>query len=202
MKVLGLIIDEDLSFNKMIAAIKSKILPMAFAIRRIRHRISDKIAHDLYFAYIYSHLIYLNPLWCCANNTEIQKLFIVQKKTLKIINNKSRLTRSSELFTEMVLPLPALNEYLLLILAFKLKFNLIKNEVEIKKINDIHQRNTRRGTDFYVQPYKTKFGLADFFCRGLLKFNELPDDMRKFKTLIIFKKRLREYVFENFVAES
>lgn len=87
-KYLGLLIDEELTFEHHVDHIK-KILPMAFSIRRIRHRINEKIAVQICFAHIYSHLIFMNPLWSAANNERLNELFVIQKKALKFMKKAS-----------------------------------------------------------------------------------------------------------------
>ena len=72
----------------------------------------------------------------------------------------------------------------------------------IHYVRDIHERSTRRQSDFYVYPYESKYGAADFYRRGLIKYNELGDDLRRLKTITVFKKRLREKLYEDFVVGS
>lgn len=201
-KYLGLFIDELLNFKVHLKHVGNKIRPMSFAIRRIRHRISDKMANQLYFGHIYSHLIFLNPLWSAANANDLDELFIIQKKALKAIHKKDLRTPTNELFTEKILPLPVINDYHLLILAFKIKHNLIKNNVQIRYIRDLHTRETRRQNDFYIYPYETKFGYADFYCRGLVKYNELNENLKRIQTISIFKTRLKEYLYSEYATEN
>lgn len=174
---------------------------MIYAIRRIRKVIGIKTAYQLYFAYIYSHLIFMNPLWSVAATTTQNFLFVAQKKVLRFIQMKSRLSPSLELFSENILPLPVMNDYHLLIIAFKIRNNLLKNNIELKYINEIHSHGTRRVGNFHVVKYETRYGLADFYRRGLIKFNEMPESIKKINSLNLFKKRLREYLFETFVSE-
>lgn len=95
-KSLGLLLDEQLNFRTHIAHIKKKILPIAYAIKRVRFLIPDSIATQLYFAHVYSHLIYLNPIWAAANVTDINDLFISQKKALKAILGSHHLLKYSQ----------------------------------------------------------------------------------------------------------
>lgn len=198
-KYLGLFIDKDLKFDIHIDHVKKKILPMTFAIRRIRSRITDKIANQLYFSHIYSHLTFMNPLWSAVNKENVNELFILQKKAIKIMNKKDMLTPSAALFTEKILPLPVINDYHLLILAFKIKHNLIKHISDIRYVNEIHSYNTRNREHFFVVPHETRYGYANFYHRGLIKFNELCESVKKYHTIKIFKTRLKEHLFTNYL---
>jgi hypothetical protein len=199
---LGQIIDEQLSFKPHIEHISKKITPMIYAIKRIRKFVKRKVLLSLYFAYVNSHLIFMSPLWGNANSDTLNRLFILQKKCLKIIYNKHHLTPSQSLFSESILPLPVLIDLNLLTLAFKIKNGLIKNNVVIQYVGDIHTHDTRQRGDFYVYTHETRYGFADFYKRGLIKFNELPSTVKLFRSLSIFKTRLREYLYSNYQSGS
>jgi hypothetical protein len=62
MKFLGLIIEENLNWKLHIENLINKITPIIYAIRRIRPSINLDATLQLYYAQIYSHLNYMNPL--------------------------------------------------------------------------------------------------------------------------------------------
>ena len=97
-----------------------------------------------------------------------------------------------------------INDFNLLLLAFKVKNNLIKNNVILTYVNEVHQHGTRQSLSgtFYVVTHDTKYGQADFYRRGLIKFNELPDRIKRLRTLPLFKSHVREYLYEQFVNEN
>jgi hypothetical protein len=201
-RYLGLIIDERLDFSAHIDYVSDRISPMIYAMKRIRPFVGNDTLLSIYYAHIHSHLIYMNPLWSVSNKDNINRLFVLQKKAIKIIKNVHMLTPSYTLFNERLLPIPLLNELQLVIIAFKIKHNLIKNNVAIKYVNQIHNYNTRRRGDFVIYNHESKFGKADFFRRGLIKFNELPMIFKNIHTLRIFKNRISCYLLDSFVSES
>jgi hypothetical protein len=197
-RYLGLVLDERLDFSAHIQHIANKITPMIYAIKRIRHFVSEKTLFMIYFSHIYSHLIFMNPIWNIANQENTNRLYILQKKVIKLIKKKPVLTPSHSLFTPRLLPVPSINEYHLLINAFKIKHNLIKNNVAIRYVNEVHNYNTRRRGDFYVYNFTSRYGYADFYRRGLIKYNELPHELKTLHTIKIFKNRISEYLFDNY----
>jgi hypothetical protein len=201
-KYLGFIIDECLNSQAHIEHIISKITPMIYAIRRIRHFVNQKTLHSLYFAHIYTHLTFMNPIWSIANQEYLNRLFVLQKKCLKFMMNKPTLTPSVSLFSEKILPLPAVSELHLLVTAFKIKNNMIKNNVAITYVSEVHQYDTRRRGDFYVYGYESRYGAADFYRRGLIKFNELPSNFKTVHSLRVFKNRIREKLYEDFIQSN
>lgn len=94
--VIRRIIDEGLTFAPHITHIKSKLRPLIFTIKRMRHRMNEKTALQVYFAHshihILSHLTFMNPLWSVANQTDQSPLYILQKKIFE--NNLHEIHRS------------------------------------------------------------------------------------------------------------
>lgn len=91
-------------------------------------------------------------------------------------------------------------DYLNIILAFKLKYGLLKHNNLISLVKDIHNRSTRNREDFYVFNCETKYGASNFLYRGLIKFNNLDEKVKKFRTLSIFANRLRETLFDEYIV--
>lgn len=176
---------------------------MVYALKRIRPQITRKMAFQLYFAHIYTHLFFVNPLWSVGSKTSVNRLFVMQKKALRIIDSKPLLSPSIDLFSDKVLPLPVVNDFSLLILAFKIKNNLIKNNVTLHYVREVHNYGTRTSLsdNFYVVRHESKYGMADFYRRGLIMFNELPDSIKRFSRLSLYKSRLKEYLYEAYKAE-
>lgn len=200
-RYLGLIIDEFLEFKDHIIHISKKISSMIYAIRRIRDVINLKVLKQLYFSYVYSHLIFMNPIWSVAKQELINRLFILQKKSLRFIYHKDRLSPSIELFSEKILPLPVVNDFHLLVLAFKINHGLIKNNVALTYVNDIHNYGTRQRNNFYIYSHESRYGQADFYKRGLIKYNELDSNVKSVRSLSMFKKRLRTQLFERYLED-
>ena len=87
---LGLLIDEKLKWYEHINSIQKSITPYIFAIRRVKHFISKKQLLQIYYAYIHSRLVYLNPIWSGNSQLKLMELEILQKRVLKYpVNHKS-----------------------------------------------------------------------------------------------------------------
>lgn len=198
-KYLGFWIDEELNFQTHIKHIKSKIIPMTFAIRRIRPFISEATAKKLYFAHIQSHLLYMNPFWNIANDSQINSLAVAQRKSLRNVFNRYSYSPSSELFSEQILPLCQLNQYNLLLLAFKITHDLLVNNVELKLISQVHSYNTRQRNHFYVEKSHTRYGFSNFFTRGLIAYNNLETRIKNIHTIARFKRELKSLLLEEYL---
>lgn len=198
-KYLGMILDENLNYKSHISAIKKKITPMIYLIARSRKFISLQTGWLLYFAHIYSHLSYMNMVWSNANCFDINQLQTLQNKCVKIITTKHPLTSTTTLYDEDHLPVSALNDYQSLINVFKIKHNMIKNNINMDQGHNKHSHSTRRKSDFYLQKPNTRKMETDFYFKAFKLFNELSTEIKKTTTLSSFKTKIRKIIIQNWI---
>lgn len=195
-KYLGLIIDEELIFDRHIDSIIKKVTPYIFAIKRIRQHLSDKTAISLYHAYINSRFSYMNKIWCVSLKSKIESIEVIQRKALRIILKKSWYCSRSELYSQSIIPI-SLNALLATnIFVFKIIHNSVKNNVNINVASDRHDHLTRMRDNLVVSRFKTVFASKNIYVRGVQEFNAIPNNIKNFNSLAIFRKRLKEYYLE------
>lgn len=100
-KILGVYIDEQLTFDYHTQHIIAKLNRSLYCINRIKHFLPCSALRSLYFALIHSHLSYCPIITSCASNTNIQKISRVQKKAIRIISNKGYLEHTAPLFKSL-----------------------------------------------------------------------------------------------------
>lgn len=194
MKYLGLVIDTKLCWCQHITMVKNKILPWIFAIRRVKYIMREDYMWRLYYAYIYSNLIYLNPIWNVASDVYIRQLSILQNRTVKHIKKLDYRHPTSEIYGENVLPLKSLNDYMTLILIYKIKNNLIKHNFTLRLVADVHEHNTRSRNNLYINFANSVRGQKDILHRGLNLFNQLPEVIKNIPAISSFKVELKKYL--------
>ena len=85
-KFLGLYMDDKLSWSNQISMLRSKLSRSIFALNRVKDIFHRDILKSLYFALIHSHINYGLMVWGNANT--IDRIEILQKKAIRIINKK------------------------------------------------------------------------------------------------------------------
>ena len=94
-KYLGIKIDRFLHWHGQVNSIAIKLNNIANALLlKIRNYVNTKTLRNIYFAIFHSHLSYLCIAWA-QNFYTVKRLFIVQKKALRIMNFKDQLFHSS-----------------------------------------------------------------------------------------------------------
>jgi hypothetical protein len=194
-KLLGLEIDETLSFSYHIYQLQKKIVSFIFALKRIRSLISDKTALTLYFAYIHSRLSYMNVIWATIPKYLMDSIEIIQRKALRIVLCKERLCSRTELYSEKILPVSVQCKLSAAILTFKIINNTAKTNVLIEYANQRHGHATRNANNIVIQRTATQLGAANFFIRAFSEFNAIPPEIKKFVSLNLFKSHYREHLY-------
>ena len=105
-KYLGVIIDHKLNWIEHISYVKSKISKGIGIMYKARQFLTKKTLLMLYHAYIYPYMTYCIEVWGCASQTQLNCLFLLQKKIIRIMNFSHYLAHTNPLFLSMeVLPL-------------------------------------------------------------------------------------------------
>jgi len=81
--ILGVIIDQHLSFKSHIIKVKGKLASSLFVLIKIRHKIPLQIAWSLYHSIFKSHLTYCLLVWGNAHPTYLQPLNVLHNKFLR-----------------------------------------------------------------------------------------------------------------------
>jgi hypothetical protein len=111
-KLLGLLLDEHLSFDDHCRHIHSKIAQSNFIINRSKNFLPSSALKTLYFSLIHPHLLYCLPLYGCTSQKNIKKLELIQKKSVRTISKATRLAHTAPLFQKHnIMPLKFLISY-------------------------------------------------------------------------------------------
>jgi hypothetical protein len=200
LKILGLNIDEGLNFAFHLNKIKPSLIAFVNAFRRIRNLISLETAYKMYFAYFYSKLSYMNIAWFSTDSTTLRSIEILHRIMLRLLlfNIKhARLCHNKDLYSEKLLPFQLVNNFSLIIMAFKLKHNLIKHNFHLRFVHNRSLHSVRNANDFAVPRIETSFGHKNPLIRSMILFNQLPRELKCVVSLKVFKTRLKEHIFES-----
>ena len=186
-KYLGLVIDEKLSYKLHCQYISGKISRSLGVFYRIRNNLDLQCLKMLYYSLIHPYLFYCNLVWGNARFTHINPVFVLQKRSMRIIFYTSFRSPSNPLF----------------------------NSANILKIHDVYKLALgcyiyeNSGSEVFVRDhsYETRFSshLLPSFRRlyvsqqsvyylGPVLWNSLPDMIKNSSNLLLFKTRLKKYL--------
>ena len=99
MKYLGVKIDTNLSWQHHVNNLSVKLNRANALLFKMRKYVSCKILRSIYFAIFDSYLSYCCLVWA-QNYSTIQRIVILQKKAIRIINFQPRNSHTSHLFKQ------------------------------------------------------------------------------------------------------
>ena len=97
-KYLGVIIDHKLNWIEHISYVKSKMSKGIGIMFKARQFLTKKALLMLYHAYIYPYMTYCIEVWGCASQTQLNCLFLLQKKIIGIMSFSHYLAHTNPLF--------------------------------------------------------------------------------------------------------
>ncbi len=99
-KLLGVYLDEHLSFNQHCNVLSNKLSKSLYCINKVKNLLSKKTLRLLYFALFHPHINYCPIILNCTsqkNKTRIQK---IQKKAIRVITKSGFNAHTEQLFCE------------------------------------------------------------------------------------------------------
>ena len=127
-KILGVVVDSNLSWKEHISYITGKIARGIGVITKARKYLNKDSLLILYYSFIYPHLIYCNHVWGAATKTHTRTLCTLQIRAVRIISGVKPRTHCDPLFRENnLLSLQDIHKYLI----EKLMYRVYNNELVI-----------------------------------------------------------------------
>jgi hypothetical protein len=180
---LGLIIDNRLKWGCHIDALATKLSRALFSVRSIR-KISDIDTTKLvYYANIESRIRYGLEFW--GSTPKSRKIFVLQKKAIRIMFNKGNRVHCKPLFRKLNI----FTLYSLYILQITVQIKIQYDRLQ--KVKDSHQHFTRNGDNLNVSLCKTATMQLSPEQMGIKIFNKLPINIKHAASTNMFKERIK-----------
>ena len=96
-RFLGVIIDENITWNKHIEFVENKISNNIGIIYRASHYLDKKSLKNIYFSFIHNYVNYCNIAWASTTRIKLDKILKKQKHGVLIIYNKDKFMHSKRL---------------------------------------------------------------------------------------------------------
>lgn len=202
-KYLGLLINHNLNWVPHIEAVKKKVSRFVGVLYRISNFVNVDTKMKIYYAFIHSHITYLNTIWGSADCTNLKPLQTMQNRSVKLIYNLPRLTPSVGLYlNSTILPIKYLFRFELSLLVFKISNNLIKFKSSFTINSDNHSYTTRFKNNLKCIFSRNNVTKKSIYNLGVRTFNELPVNIKKELKISVFKNELKSHYKKAFIADK
>ena len=193
-KVLGVIIDDELTFKHHLNALSKKLSRNIFLMKKLRSIISPEYLLPFFHAHIMSHINYSSTIWSETKTEYIKQINSLHRRAVKTLSNTQFNLSTDEKFTHLnILTLQQQFTFNKAVMMYKIFYESAPqylNEFFRKQKRDLRNKN-------YILPnvrielYKTSLAYA-----GASTWNILPSICRNATSISLFKKRLKLHFFQ------
>ena len=194
-KFLGIIIDENLNWKPHIQLVKSKLSKTLSIIYKASKLINYEGMLTLYCSLFLPYLAYCCEIWGNTYATNVNCIYVIQKKVVRIIHHEERLAHTNCLFKQMhSFKFQDLVKYRTAIIMFKLYYGKLPTLLQsrFKRSQNIH--NTRSRNTFIVRYSRTNLKAICISVWGVKLWNALPVYIKEIRSLYIFKIKAKAYL--------
>lgn len=153
----------------------------------------------LYNSLILPYISYCNIIWGFCKQHLLNRIFLLQKRAVRIICHKPFLSPSRPLFLKLnILPISLLHDFQLCVFMYSYYHNLLPEIFcnIFQSNNDIHRYNTRTSADTRVIYGHSSFSNSIFLCQGPTIWNKLPPKLKQCASLNSFKHHLKLHLIQ------
>ena len=199
-KNLGVVFDQDLSFNVHIKQISRTAFFHLRNIAKIRRIVSQADAEKLVHAFVTSRLDYCNSLLSGCSNKSLRTLQLIQNAAARVLTGTKIRDHISPILASLHwLPIKSRIEFKIILLTYKALHGQAPSYLK-ELIIPYYPSRTLRSQDagFLVVPIvsKSRLGARAFSYQAPLLWNKLPFWVREADTVNTFKNRLKTFLFD------
>ncbi len=195
-KFLGIIVDKGLMWKNHTELVCKKIMKTYGIIRRISSLVNRSCLLTLYYSLIYPYLSYCNIIWASTFPTSLHKLFLLQKKFIRLATTSSHLESSAPLFKQLkILSIFDINVYQICIFMFNCTVNADSFPIVFHNIfmtnSSFHSYPTRQSKNIHCHFSRTTLVQFSIKFRGPTIWNYKPSIITNCSSISLLKSRLK-----------
>lgn len=202
-KLLGVTLDQDLTFSDHISSLKAKLSQRIGLLKKIKRYLPIKERLLYYNALIKPVLMYGSMVWNICDVKELHCLLRLQKRAARVILGVDSYSRSVVNFSKLGW-LPFFDEIKLN--KCTMIFKSLKGDVPIyirdllKTNSSVHNRSTRHGNLNLVCPkyLRNNDGGKAFSVDAVKLWNSLPHDIKNKPSIKLFKTAMKKHFISSY----
>ena len=145
-KFLGVLIDQHLSWKPHIDFVSKKISKSVGIIAKARFYLSSQTFMTLYYSLVYPFLIYCNVAWSSTYCSNLNCIYLLQKRLVRLITKAHYLANTASLFNQLkVLDIFSIDSFSVATFMYSYHHNLLPISFRdlFLSSNQVHQYDTR-----------------------------------------------------------
>ncbi|MDF4316827.1 reverse transcriptase family protein, partial [Vibrio parahaemolyticus] len=197
---LGVIFDQDLSFNSHLKQTSRTAFFHLRNIAKIRPILTRKDAEKLVHAFVTSRLDYCNSLLSGSSSKSLKTLQLIQNAAARVLTGTKKRDHISPVLASLHwLPVKSRIEFKILLLTYKALNGQAPSylrELIVPYYPTRTLRSENAGLLVVPKVSKSRSGARAFSYQAPLLWNHLPVTVREADTVSTFKTRLKTFLFD------
>ena len=198
-KYLGVHLDDKLTWTAHTKYVTDRLIKIASTIKIIKHFIPERCKKQIYYAHVYSRIMYGIEAYGYTASNNINQVQVMQNRILKSLYNRDWYTNSNILHKDLqLLQVKDIFHQSILKLVYK-QLNGKLPEIFSDYFNNrkyFHNINTRNSNKLNIIQPRTNYGTRTLRFMGSKLYNSLPESIYNSGSLNIFSKQLHRYFLE------
>ena len=189
-KFLGMYLDSDLKFRSHINHIGKKISKSIGILYKLQIFLPTEDLVSVYYSLINPYIIYCNLIWGNSFQSHLNKIFLLQKRAVRVVHKVGFYDHTDELFFRSgILKLSDVNTYRQSIYIFDGGSDSFVRD---------HSHNTRNRNSFRPIFARTTISTQSLLFSSPIVWNLLPDAIRNIRSIGAFKKHVRSFLLRDY----
>ena len=145
---------------------------------------------------IFPYLHYCNIVWASTYPPRLEKIFVLQKRIIRIISACTYRDHTSNYFKELhILKFPDIYFLQTVLFMFKVDRNFLPSHL-IKSFyqnSQIHHYCTRSSDNYHLESVNTNIKRFSINYKGPILWNSIPPSIRALNNINQFKRHVRHF---------
>ena len=200
-KFLGVYIDNKLTWQTHISQLAIKVSRNLGVLNKAKSVLSTKVLKMLYFSMVHSYLTYGIIIWGNACETKLNRIYILQKRAMRIISHCSYRSSTNSLFIKYnILKVKELYKIQALLFTYKSINNIMPISCmnHIQHVQDNYRYQLRKVSSIRKLPFRTNTRQRYIGVSGPRLWESLPNYIKLSNSLQLFKTHLQKYYFQQY----
>ena len=190
-KFLGIYLDSEVKYSKHIEHVCNKISVANGIMYRIRSYVPKSCLKNIYYSIVHQYILYCLPIYGATYNCYLEKLFLAQKRSIRIISQADYYAHTEPLFfSNKILKVKDLYKHFIACYIFSRQHLL-----EIYRTT--HNYPTR-SSDLMEPQHRLRSTEQSFMLNAVRIWNSVPDYIKTCRTESSFKYKYKLFLLSHY----
>ena len=195
---LGVTINEKLEWSQHIRNVSNQISKLNGILFLTRHLLTRETLKNIYLTLVNPHITYCHTVWGNTYKKHLKPLILTQKRIVRTITFSRKYTHTAPLFQSLnILNIKQSTILFATLFVFKVLNNLVFSNIGFDFAANTHNINLRdplRLRSPRFSSVKRQHSISVFGCKA---WNNLSNDIKQSSSIVIFKRKVREWLMSS-----